>query len=50
MLTTRFGGLRRVLLRSTGYHVYYVVRGEVIIVVAVWNALRGAGPDLSRLS
>ena len=43
-------GLRRVLLRSTGYHVYYVVRGEVIIVVAVWNALRGAGPDLSRLS
>lgn len=42
-------GLRRVLLRSTGCHVYYMVRGEVVIVVAVWNALRGAGPDLSRL-
>ena len=42
-------GLRRLLLRSTGYHVYYVVRGDVVIVVAVWNALRGAGPDLSRL-
>ena len=37
------------LLRSTGYHVYYTVRDEAVVVLAVWNASRGAGPDLPRL-
>ena len=41
--------VRRILLRSTGYHVYYTVRDKVVVVLAVWSASRGVGPDLSRL-
>lgn len=41
--------LRRVLLRATRYHVYYVFAGQVVRVLAVWSCLRGTGPDLSRL-
>jgi plasmid stabilization system protein ParE len=40
--------VRRVLLRSTRYHVYYVVRTAEIEVLAVWSAVRGTGPDLRR--
>jgi plasmid stabilization system protein ParE len=43
------GGLRRVLLRSTRNHVYYVDDKDRVLVVAVWGAVKGAGPDLSRL-
>ncbi len=39
-------GVQRVLLRSTRYHVYYVVRDPDALVVAAWSAVRGAGPDL----
>lgn len=41
-------GLRRVLLRSTRYHVYYApaVDGERLFVLAVWSALRGKGPPI----
>lgn len=42
-------GLRRVLLRATRTHVYYVARDDHVLVVAVWSAVRGAGPDLSDL-
>ena len=42
----RAPGLRRVLLRRTRYHVYYRARGEVLEVLAVWHASRGAGPGL----
>ena len=42
-------GLRRVLLRTTRFHVYYRVRADVVEVVAVWSCLRGRGPDLSAL-
>ena len=42
-------GLRRLLLRATRYHVYYVATGESVIVLAVWSAVRGAGPDLRGL-
>jgi len=38
--------VRRTLLRSTRYHVYYVVLGEVVTVLSVWSAVRGSGPDL----
>ncbi|MBW1905997.1 MAG: type II toxin-antitoxin system RelE/ParE family toxin [Deltaproteobacteria bacterium] len=38
--------VRRVLLRSTRYHVYYVGRDNDIEVLAVWSAVRGTGPDL----
>jgi plasmid stabilization system protein ParE len=37
---------RRVLLRGTRYHVYYVYRGEDVRVLAVWHAQRGVGPPL----
>lgn len=38
---------RRILLRATRYHVYYRQRGDDVILMAVWSALRGSGPDLS---
>jgi len=39
-------GLRRLLLPSTRYHVYYVHDSEAgeVIVLAVWSAVRGRGP------
>ena len=40
------GGVRRVLLRATRFHVYYRVRADAIEVVAIWSCLRGRGPDL----
>ena len=40
-------GLRRVLLRATRYHVYYVPVDESrLFVLAVWSAVRGRGPRL----
>ena len=39
-------GLRRVLLRATRYHAYYVVHRNAIFVLAVWSAVRGYGPPL----
>lgn len=38
--------VRRVLLRTTHYHVYYFVRGTEMVILAVWSAVRGTGPDL----
>jgi plasmid stabilization system protein ParE len=43
------GGVRRVLLRSTRNHVYYVEEEDRVLVVAVWGAVKSAGPDLSGL-
>jgi len=39
-------GVRRLLLRSTRYHVYYRTQGDEVVVLAIWSALRGTGPDL----
>lgn len=39
-------GTRRVLLKGTRYHVYYVPFANEIRVLAVWHARRGAGPPL----
>jgi len=41
-------GLRRIRLRRTPYHVYYVPRTEHgdVVVIAVWSAQRGEGPPL----
>ena len=41
--------VQRVLLRSTRNHVYYVDEPDRVLVVAVWGAIRGAGPDLSGI-
>jgi len=41
-------GLRRVLLRATRYHLYYVAdeSGERLFVLALWSAVRGRPPRL----
>lgn len=41
--------VRRVLMRTTRHHVYYVERDDAVVVVAVWGAVKGAGPDLASL-
>lgn len=38
--------LRRVLLRATRYHVYYVPRADAVAVLAVWHSQRGQLPPL----
>jgi plasmid stabilization system protein ParE len=43
------GSVRRLLLRSTRNHVYYVERDDCVLVVAVWGAVKGTGPDLTAL-
>jgi plasmid stabilization system protein ParE len=42
-------GLRRLLLPSTRYHVYYVhaAGSDTCVILAVWSAVRGRGPRLS---
>jgi len=40
--------VRRILLRASRYHLYYVVREEDAVVLAVWSAVRGTGPDLGN--
>ena len=42
-------GMRRVLLKETRYHVYYVPSANEIRVLAVWHARRSAGPPLRAL-
>jgi plasmid stabilization system protein ParE len=37
---------RRLLLKGTRYHVYYVPRADEVQVLAVWHAQRGVGPPL----
>ena len=39
-------GTRRVLLKGTRYHLYYVPLATEVRVVAVWHARRGVGPPL----
>jgi plasmid stabilization system protein ParE len=39
-------GTRRVLLKTSRYHVYYVPCSDEVRVLAVWHAQRGAGPPL----
>ena len=39
----------RVPLHRTRFHIYYVQREDVVVVVAVWSAVRGEGPPLTSL-
>ena len=41
-------GTRRILLRATRYHVYYVPVDHEVKVLAVWHGARGVGPPLRR--
>lgn len=44
----RIPSLRRYLLRSTRYHLYYVESGpEALTILTVWGAVRGQTPDFS---
>jgi plasmid stabilization system protein ParE len=40
-------GVRRVLMRSTRYHLYYIIHADTVLVLSVWSGQRGAGPILS---
>lgn len=42
-------GVRRVPLRATRNHVYYVATEQAVLVLAVWGAVKGGGPDLGAL-
>ena len=39
--------VRRVLLPTTRYHVYYRAESDRITVLGVWHASRGGGPPLA---
>jgi hypothetical protein len=44
---TRRGRLvRRILLKATRHHAYYVVEDGVVTVLSVWSTQRGRGPRL----
>jgi hypothetical protein len=34
-------------LRATRHHVYYLDAGATIVILAVWGAIKGVGPDLA---
>jgi hypothetical protein len=38
--------VRRVTLRATRNHVYYLDVGDVIVILAVWGAVKRTGPNL----
>jgi len=38
--------VRRLLLKATRYHVYYITATNEVQVLAVWHAQRGVGPPL----
>lgn len=40
--------VRRLILRATRHHVYYVTTDDLVIVLAVWGAPRRGSPTLRR--
>ncbi len=42
--------VRRSLLRATRYHVYFRSLEDRVVIVSIWSAVRGTGPDLDALS
>ncbi len=40
-------GVRRIPLRATRNHVYYFDTGDVVVILAIWGAIKKFGPDLS---
>jgi plasmid stabilization system protein ParE len=46
----RVSGVRRFPLRTTRYHLYFKTDGNDLIILAVWSAVRGRGPDLKNVS
>jgi hypothetical protein len=39
-------GVRRLLLKRSHYHLYFVEQADRVFVVAVWSTYRGPGPRL----
>lgn len=39
-------GVRRLLLKRTHYHLYFVEQADRVFVVSVWSTYRGRGPRL----
>ena len=42
-------GVRRIFLRATRNHVYYLAGTDQAIVLAVWGSIKGGGPDLGSI-
>ena len=42
-------GVRRILMRATRHHVYYVPEASRVVVLAVWGAIRAQRPPLRRV-
>jgi plasmid stabilization system protein ParE len=42
-------GVRRLHMRATRHHVYYVSNDEAVLVLAVWGSVKGSGPDLTGI-
>jgi len=38
--------VRRIMLRKTRNHLYYVVEADCVIIHSVWGAPKGRGPNL----
>jgi hypothetical protein len=38
--------VRRLLLKRSHYHLYFVEQADRVFVVAVWSTYRGPGPRL----
>lgn len=36
-------------MRTTHKHVYYIEHDDHVLIVAVWNAVSGAGPDFGSM-
>jgi plasmid stabilization system protein ParE len=45
----RLHDVRRVVLRTTRYHIYYRVERDTVTVLAIWSAVRGRGPSSKQL-
>jgi plasmid stabilization system protein ParE len=43
-----YPGMRRYLMRSTRYHVYYLPRDQDLVIVAIWGAVRGITPEFKQ--
>lgn len=43
------GEVRRIVMRTTRNHVYYVEYPDHILVVAVWGGIKDRGPDLRHI-
>jgi plasmid stabilization system protein ParE len=42
--------LRRYLLRSTRYHIYYTVSSSEVVLLTVWGAVRGTTPNFEAFT